>query len=124
MMTVGGVRTEEVVLRKRSERGYYDSDGVRDSIVMVDVPGGFSGSTGTTNVASLLGGEWHPIPSGRTVSVTFSKPCKLVWASIKMLHTDRSPEAPMTDVLCTHSSMVKLHRKGLNTQHNQRLHFT
>nr|XP_023692636.1 integrin beta-4 isoform X4 [Paramormyrops kingsleyae] len=54
MMTTGGVRTEEVVLRKRSERGYYDSDGVRDSIVMVDVPGGFSGSIGGSGYSRTL----------------------------------------------------------------------
>uniref|UniRef100_A0A8C9QZ21 Integrin beta n=1 Tax=Scleropages formosus TaxID=113540 RepID=A0A8C9QZ21_SCLFO len=43
--TIGGLRTEEVTLRKRSDnRTYYDNDGVRDSIVMVDVPGGFSGN--------------------------------------------------------------------------------
>ncbi|XP_066560998.1 integrin beta-4 isoform X2 [Amia ocellicauda] len=46
-MAHGGLRTEEVVLRKRSEtRGYYDNDGVRDSIVMVDEPSGFSESLG------------------------------------------------------------------------------
>ncbi|KAL4648065.1 integrin beta-4 isoform X1 [Arapaima gigas] len=45
MTTIGGLRSEEVTMRKRSDnRAYYDSDGVRDSIVMVDMPGGFSGS--------------------------------------------------------------------------------
>ncbi|XP_026882727.2 integrin beta-4 isoform X1 [Electrophorus electricus] len=38
----GGLQTEEVILRKRSEnRAYYD-DGVRDSIVMGDLTSGFS----------------------------------------------------------------------------------
>ncbi|XP_061086823.1 integrin beta-4 isoform X3 [Conger conger] len=40
----GALRTEEVVLRKRSERGYYDNDGVRDSIVMADMPADFTDS--------------------------------------------------------------------------------
>ncbi|XP_036383011.1 integrin beta-4 isoform X1 [Megalops cyprinoides] len=47
-------RTEEVVLRKRSERGYYDSDGVRDSIVMVDMPGGFTDSLGGSGYSKTL----------------------------------------------------------------------
>ncbi|MCJ8734568.1 hypothetical protein PDJAM_G00236890 [Pangasius djambal] len=37
------IHTEDVILRKRSEnRTYYDNDGVRDSIVMSDLAGGFS----------------------------------------------------------------------------------
>ncbi|KAF7695735.1 hypothetical protein HF521_007458 [Silurus meridionalis] len=37
------IHTEDVILRKRSEnRNYYDSDGIRDSIVMSDLTGGFS----------------------------------------------------------------------------------
>lgn len=37
------IHTEDVILRKRSEnRAYYDNDGVRDSIVMSDLTGGFS----------------------------------------------------------------------------------
>ncbi|XP_066499825.1 integrin beta-4 isoform X2 [Hoplias malabaricus] len=39
----GGLHTEDVILRKRSEnRGYYDNDGIRDSIVMGDLTSGFS----------------------------------------------------------------------------------
>ncbi|XP_060788647.1 integrin beta-4 isoform X2 [Neoarius graeffei] len=39
------IHTEDVILRKRSEnRTYYDNDGVRDSIVMSDLTGGFSDS--------------------------------------------------------------------------------
>ncbi|XP_058245244.1 integrin beta-4 isoform X5 [Hemibagrus wyckioides] len=37
------IHTEDVMLRKRSEnRTYYDNDGIRDSIVMSDLTGGFS----------------------------------------------------------------------------------
>lgn len=37
------IQMEDVILRKRSEnRTYYDNDGVRDSIVMSDLTGGFS----------------------------------------------------------------------------------
>ncbi|KAI5619018.1 integrin beta-4 precursor, partial [Silurus asotus] len=37
------IHTEDVILRKRSDnRNYYDSDGIRDSIVMSDLTGGFS----------------------------------------------------------------------------------
>lgn len=37
------IHAEDVILRKRSEnRAYYDNDGVRDSIVMSDLTGGFS----------------------------------------------------------------------------------
>ncbi|KAG9350375.1 hypothetical protein JZ751_026730, partial [Albula glossodonta] len=52
-MTIGGIRTDEVVLRKRSERGYYDSD-VRDSIVMVDMPAGFTDSLGGSGYSTTL----------------------------------------------------------------------
>ncbi|XP_064179337.1 integrin beta-4 isoform X1 [Anguilla rostrata] len=50
---VGGLRTEEVVMRKRSERGYYDSDGVRDSIVMADIPE-FPESLGVSGYSKTL----------------------------------------------------------------------
>nr|XP_015212021.1 PREDICTED: integrin beta-4 isoform X3 [Lepisosteus oculatus] len=54
-MVHGGLRTEEVVLRKRSEtKGYYDNDGVRDSIVMVDEPGGFSDSLGISGYSKKV----------------------------------------------------------------------
>ncbi|XP_067100802.1 integrin beta-4 isoform X2 [Osmerus mordax] len=44
MMIGGGTRTQEVVMRKRSEnRGYYDEN-IRDSIVMGDMPSGFTDS--------------------------------------------------------------------------------
>ncbi|XP_053536504.1 integrin beta-4 isoform X1 [Ictalurus punctatus] len=37
------IHTDDVIMRKRSEnRTYYDNDGVRDSIVMSDLTGGFS----------------------------------------------------------------------------------
>ncbi|XP_047656168.1 integrin beta-4 isoform X1 [Tachysurus fulvidraco] len=37
------IHTEDVTLRKRSEnRNYYDNDGIRDSIVMSELTGGFS----------------------------------------------------------------------------------
>uniref|UniRef100_A0A3B1JGI3 Integrin beta n=1 Tax=Astyanax mexicanus TaxID=7994 RepID=A0A3B1JGI3_ASTMX len=43
MQFSGGLHTEDVILRKRSEnRNYYDSDGIRDSIVMGDLTSGFS----------------------------------------------------------------------------------
>ncbi|KAJ8334079.1 hypothetical protein SKAU_G00397180 [Synaphobranchus kaupii] len=45
---------EEVVLRKRSEKGYYDSDGVRDSIVMADMPAEFSDSLGVSGYSKTL----------------------------------------------------------------------
>ncbi|XP_045082644.1 integrin beta-4-like isoform X2 [Coregonus clupeaformis] len=43
----GGTRTENVVMRKRSEnRGYYEyDDNIRDSIVIGDLPSGLSGYT-------------------------------------------------------------------------------
>ncbi|KAI4897175.1 hypothetical protein NFI96_015221 [Prochilodus magdalenae] len=46
----GGLHTEDVILRKRSEnRTYYDNDGVRDSIVMGDLTGGFSDLLGNSS---------------------------------------------------------------------------
>ncbi|KAJ8264147.1 hypothetical protein GJAV_G00145770 [Gymnothorax javanicus] len=50
----GGLRTEEVVLRKRSDRGYYDGDGVRDSIVMADMPGDFTDNLGVSGYSTTL----------------------------------------------------------------------
>ena len=45
-MIGGGTRTQEVVMRKRSEnRGYYDEN-IRDSIVMGDMHSGFTDSHG------------------------------------------------------------------------------
>ncbi|KAJ7987865.1 hypothetical protein DPEC_G00330990 [Dallia pectoralis] len=46
-MTGGGTRTENVIMRKRSEnRGYYEyDDNIRDSIVMGDMHSGLSGYT-------------------------------------------------------------------------------
>lgn len=39
----GGIHTDEVIMRKRSEnKTYYDNDGIRDSIVMSDLSGGLS----------------------------------------------------------------------------------
>ncbi|KAJ8399733.1 hypothetical protein AAFF_G00408380 [Aldrovandia affinis] len=53
--TIGGSHTEEVVMRKRSEnRGYYDNDGVRDSIVMADMPAGFTDSLGVSGYSKTL----------------------------------------------------------------------
>ncbi|KAL7829106.1 hypothetical protein SRHO_G00327400 [Serrasalmus rhombeus] len=43
IQTSGGLHTEDVILRKRSEnKTYFDNDGIRDSIVMSDLTGGFS----------------------------------------------------------------------------------
>ncbi|XP_058845918.1 integrin beta-4-like isoform X1 [Acipenser ruthenus] len=50
-----GFRTDEVVLRKRTEmKGYYGDDGVRDSIVMVDEPSGFSESLGVSGYSKKV----------------------------------------------------------------------
>ncbi|RXM30359.1 Integrin beta-4 [Acipenser ruthenus] len=48
-------KTDEVVLRKRTEmKGYYGDDGVRDSIVMADEPSGFSESLGVSGYSKKV----------------------------------------------------------------------
>lgn len=50
----GGLLKEEVTLRKRSEnRHYTDSDGVRDSIVMGNLSGGFLDNLGKMSLIDL-----------------------------------------------------------------------
>ncbi|MGH0132720.1 UNVERIFIED_CONTAM: hypothetical protein FKN15_050288 [Acipenser sinensis] len=55
-----GFRTDEVVLRKRTEmKGYYGDDGVRDSIVMVDEPrvSGYSKKVVNYNISHSMRGR-------------------------------------------------------------------
>ncbi|KAK6479834.1 integrin beta-4-like [Huso huso] len=48
-------KTDEVVLRKRTEmKGYYGDNGVRDSIVMADEPSGFSESLGVSGYSKKV----------------------------------------------------------------------
>lgn len=50
----GGLLREEVTLRKRSEnRHYTDGDGVRDSIVMGNLSGGFLDNLGKVSLIDL-----------------------------------------------------------------------
>ncbi|KAK7136178.1 hypothetical protein R3I94_014736 [Phoxinus phoxinus] len=65
----GGLLKEEVILRKRSEnRHYTDSDGVRDSIVMGNLPGGFLDNLGGSSFSQSTTTSYSLSSRARTQS--------------------------------------------------------
>ncbi|KAG1972039.1 integrin beta-4 isoform X1 [Pimephales promelas] len=65
----GGLLKEEVILRKRSDnRHYTDSDGVRDSIVMGNLPGGFLDTLGGSSFSQSTTTSYSLSSRARTQS--------------------------------------------------------
>uniref|UniRef100_A0A672P5V2 Integrin beta n=1 Tax=Sinocyclocheilus grahami TaxID=75366 RepID=A0A672P5V2_SINGR len=111
----GGLLKEEVILRKRSEnRHYTDGDGVRDSIVMGNLSGGFLDNLGKLSLIDLMGKTADLTVVQKTITETLHKEGKpqtfIAKEAVKRIEVNNPSQNSVVvqDLLPNHSYIFKV----------------